>query len=299
MTEIATIEKGFDSLRMLMKETASYGPEADYFLNYCESENLGILEGIIPYLRTLEESGFIENGQVKMYSANTLNKRMNAAKTTLRVGFKRSEEYLDPQKRQQFDDIMAEIKNYKIASVAVNPDSLPDPEDIAILLNSEKVNIRVRLVVLFLSMTGCRIGETLAIRNSDIKRVGREYQVRLRGKGRKERKVPVATELVDRIQKEFAGKTFLFEHNGKQFNQFSMTTRIRAAGEKVLGRNMHGHTLRHYYATQQRLAGVQLEALSRHLGHSSVAITGDLYSHVGMKAEIAILRPAGVNIQWL
>ena len=50
------------------------------------------------------------------------------------------------------------------------------------------------------------------------------------------------------------------------------------------------HGLRHAYASLALLAGVSPKVVSECLGHSSIAITMDIYSHCmpGMKAEAAL-----------
>jgi integrase len=40
------------------------------------------------------------------------------------------------------------------------------------------------------------------------------------------------------------------------------------------------HTLRHTYATTALLGGAPIHVVSRNLGHSSVAVTADVYGHV-------------------
>lgn len=40
------------------------------------------------------------------------------------------------------------------------------------------------------------------------------------------------------------------------------------------------HALRHTYATQALLNGVPIHVVSRSLGHSSISITADTYSHL-------------------
>lgn len=50
---------------------------------------------------------------------------------------------------------------------------------------------------------------------------------------------------------------------------------LKAAGL----RQIHPHTLRHSYATLAIQAGVHLLTVSRQLGHASIALTADLYSH--------------------
>ena len=40
------------------------------------------------------------------------------------------------------------------------------------------------------------------------------------------------------------------------------------------------HGLRHQYATAAREAGVEMDVVSKNLGHASVAITNDIYAHL-------------------
>jgi integrase len=47
-----------------------------------------------------------------------------------------------------------------------------------------------------------------------------------------------------------------------------------------LGLPVHFHSLRHTHATQLLLAGVHPKVAQERLGHSSVAMTMDIYSHV-------------------
>lgn len=47
-----------------------------------------------------------------------------------------------------------------------------------------------------------------------------------------------------------------------------------------LPKRFHLYDLRHTYATLSLLAGVQLKEVSEHLGHASISITADIYSHV-------------------
>jgi len=51
------------------------------------------------------------------------------------------------------------------------------------------------------------------------------------------------------------------------------------------------HTLRHSFATHMLQAGVPLHTVSELLGHSSVAVTGDVYGHVSTEgARSAVER---------
>jgi integrase len=44
--------------------------------------------------------------------------------------------------------------------------------------------------------------------------------------------------------------------------------------------HVHLHSLRHGYATLSLQAGIDLKTVSTNLGHSSIRLTGDIYSHV-------------------
>jgi integrase len=56
-----------------------------------------------------------------------------------------------------------------------------------------------------------------------------------------------------------------------------------------LCRCRHNHDLRHTYATLSLQAGIPAKVVSERLGHKSIAITLDTYSHVtpGMQEEAA------------
>jgi integrase len=47
------------------------------------------------------------------------------------------------------------------------------------------------------------------------------------------------------------------------------------------------HDCRHHYATLMASAGVQIERLSRYMGHSSIQVTWDRYGHLFPGDEIA------------
>ncbi len=104
--------------------------------------------------------------------------------------------------------------------------------------------------------------------------------MRILGKGQKERQVRVRRELVDRVRSCFHGKTFLFERRGgAQYTRQHVSRGIRAAGQVVLKRRISAHTLRHTFATLQIRKTHKVKGVSLYLGHSSTAITQDMYVH--------------------
>jgi integrase/recombinase XerD len=136
---------------------------------------------------------------------------------------------------------------------------------------------RDRELVRFLLATGARISEALGVKADDISQMGfdrklkkstpytpiRYYAIRLYGKGRKIRTV-------------YYDRPIDFSDRG---SRMAITNRIRRAARRAIGRTLSAHCMRHTFATRMIADGKSLTAVSRYLGHSSVAITGDLYVH--------------------
>ncbi|WP_287060304.1 site-specific integrase [Mesorhizobium sp.] len=72
---------------------------------------------------------------------------------------------------------------------------------------------------------------------------------------------------------------------------------VRVLGKTALPR-IRFHDLRHTHATQMLSAGVHPKAASERLGHSTIGITLDLYSHVtpGMQADAAEQVDAALQV---
>ena len=65
--------------------------------------------------------------------------------------------------------------------------------------------------------------------------------------------------------------------------------RFELLAERAGLKGVHLHTLRHSAASFLLAAGTHTKVVQEHLGHSSYAITADIYSHVGptLKREAA------------
>jgi len=48
----------------------------------------------------------------------------------------------------------------------------------------------------------------------------------------------------------------------------------------ITHRRALGHGQRHQYATAAREAGIEMDIISKNMGHASVAITADIYAHL-------------------
>jgi integrase/recombinase XerD len=104
--------------------------------------------------------------------------------------------------------------------------------------------------------------------------------MRVIGKGNKERKVDIEKTLFDEIRATFPGKTWLFQtRSGKPYRTNYVSYEIIKAGRRILGRRISAHSMRHSFATLTIREGASIKAVSEYLGHSSTAITMDMYVH--------------------
>lgn len=76
-----------------------------------------------------------------------------------------------------------------------------------------------------------------------------------------------------------SGFVFTWE-DGRPYNPQYVLRAFQRAAERVGLPVISFHAIRHGAATTGLAAGVPLLAMSKRLGHSSIAVTGDLYSHV-------------------
>jgi integrase/recombinase XerC len=157
---------------------------------------------------------------------------------------------------------------------------------------ADSAELRDRAVLETLYSTGIRASELVGIDSSDIDRQGR--LVRIRGKGRKERIVPIGQKALDAIdayceknrpaanvQAVFAGPS------GKRLTVRTVQ-RILDNYRKKLGLSQKAspHTLRHSFATHLLESGADLRAIQELLGHASLSTT-QRYTHVDLDTLMA------------
>ncbi len=148
-------------------------------------------------------------------------------------------------------------------------------------------NDRDGLILMFLYATGLRVSELINLRISDI--FFEAGFLRIKGKGRKERMVPIALGVLNRT-KEYINRErkkhpaagrhdFLFVNkDGKKFTRQGMWKLIR---KKALseGLYLHPHSLRHMFAVHLLENGADLRSLKEMLGHESI-LTTQIYTEI-------------------
>ena len=93
--------------------------------------------------------------------------------------------------------------------------------------------------------------------------------------------VSIPAELYESIRQAYGGKRWLFESTGgKPLNINNIGHQVRKAAQRIGMTNYTPHMLRHSRATDLLLRKSQsLKAVSKYLGHSSVAVTAQMYIH--------------------
>lgn len=147
--------------------------------------------------------------------------------------------------------------------------------------------VRDRAIIETLYATGARVSEIVNLNSSDVSRVDDSVvTVRVRGKGGKERLVPLGSyaqqaieQYLVRSRPTFAKKAsepalFLNEGRGGRLTRQSAWHIVVKAAEKAgLNRDISPHALRHSFATHLLDGGADIRVVQELLGHSSVTTT--------------------------
>lgn len=155
----------------------------------------------------------------------------------------------------------------------------------------DPLGIRDRALLELLYATGARVSEAIGL---DVDDLAHGDVLRLRGKGSKERIVPIgsyARAAVDayltRVRPALAAKghasaRLFLGARGAPLSRQSAWLVIRAAAEKAqITSEVSPHTLRHSFATHLLQGGADVRVVQELLGHSSVATT-QIYTHVSV-----------------
>lgn len=143
-----------------------------------------------------------------------------------------------------------------------------------------------RLICELFYATGMRRNELQMLREKDIE--WSLHQIRILGKGNKERLVPVNDVLLDAIrdyighkrQLEVYDEEFLFnlESGMPLYAGYIYRVVTRYMGEATTMKKKSPHVLRHTFATHLLNNGANIQAIKDLLGHSSLAAT-QVYTH--------------------
>jgi integrase/recombinase XerC len=143
--------------------------------------------------------------------------------------------------------------------------------------------------------TGMRLSELAGLNDPDVDLVS--DQVKLRGKGKKERIVPVGSHATGALRKYvhqrdrlLAGlrggggtRPVFVNMRGKRITPRGVQLAMkRLFGALSRGKDLHVHALRHSFATHLLDAGADLRSVQELLGHASLGTT-QVYTHTSVE----------------
>ena len=212
------------------------------------------------------------------YSTSTKKRFYSSIKNFLK--------YLDEEE----NILQIKVSELRLKSIRKLPEVL-SIEDIEKMINAYKhddfLNSRNKTIIDVLYSTGCRVSELCNINLSDLDLV--DNSLKLKGKGSKQRIVPIGSELKLNLLKYLKIRENFINNKGeplfltKSRNNLDRTAVFRiiksTALKASLDTNIHPHTLRHSAATHMLEGGCDLRTVQEFLGHSSVSTT-QIYTKV-------------------
>ena len=228
-------------------------------------------EHVITFLKSLESVGYKESSQARALIA-----------IKVFFHFLKREEYIDQDLGQYLDT----PKLWQTLPDVLSHDEMKR------LLEQPKLDtfngLRDKAILELLYSTGIRVSELCSLSIYDVD----DEFIKVKGKGSKERIVPLGTKAIDAIDtylmkaREFCSSAeenrLFLSKRGKPLDRISVWQLIKEYAKKAqITKNIFPHTFRHTYATHMLDGGADLRVIQDLLGHAHISST-DRYTHVSM-----------------
>jgi len=289
------------SQKRMVTQPLNFEIAATSFLNHLQIERGLAANSIAAYRRDLEKFRLFLNGtslstvtpevitafEVSLREANLSVSTVNRVDSTLRSFFKHLQQEYD------LADPTLEIPASKTARrlpKALSYDQIMSMINAA-LNESEPITLRDQAMLELLYSSGARVSELIGINLNDLSTVssvdGEVTTLKLRGKGSKERIVPLgsyAAKAIDnycvRVRPGLLAKNpknnpalFLNSRGGRISRQSAWQMVLAAAKAAGITEHVSPHVFRHSYATHLLDGGADIRVVQELLGHSSVTTT--------------------------
>lgn len=259
--------------RGLSKNTiAAYRRDLDKFLLFLEGQNLTISQATT--MQISEFNGFLRQSQL---SESSIARHIVAVRSL----------YAFLSKDQGIENVAKDVNPPKIPKRLPKALSIGDIELMIAAYGEDLAGIRNRALIETLYATGARVTEIIQLNIGDISRTeGDTVTVKVRGKGGKERLVPMGKfaqhaldQYLTRARPSMARSSqsdalFINEKQGSRLTRQSAWQIVMKAAEKAgIERDISPHALRHSFATHLLDGGADIRVVQELLGHSSVTTT--------------------------
>ncbi len=250
----------------------SYGRDISAFGAHLKSENKS------SFKEATGDSiyGFLHHLKTKDYASSSISRMLIAIKVLFR--FLKKEGVIA-------QDIAKHFETPKIWQLIPESLSLEEMEELLSQPKAEDASgARDKAILELLYATGMRVSELCALKISDVS----DQFVKVKGKGRKERLIPVgkaALDAIDHYLLHYRGKSescepLFISRQGKPISRVWVWSRIKAYAKAAgIRKRVSPHTLRHSFATHLLENGADLRLIQELLGHEDISTT-DRYTHV-------------------
>ena len=266
---------------MSLNTASSYKADLNIFFEFINQQKLNIKT-----LQQTEINKFFQNQREKGFSDNTISRRLS----TLKQFFK----FL--VREGLFDQNPCEdIKNFK--STKKIPGFLSEREVLKILNCAGTVGknkaerARNKALIEILYASGMRVSELVSLRKSLF--TGNPELILIKGKGNKERMVPISKIALSAIKKyltelkktnlELYKSEFLFPSRSKNGylnrERFFLIIKEIASSAGLNMQNVSPHKIRHAFASHLLSNGADLRVIQTILGHKNLSTT-EIYTHI-------------------
>ena len=224
---------------------------------------------------------WVGNMAERKYSTNTINKSLSALRSFFKYLLREERVEVDPAR------LVSNMKKGKRLPTFIRESEM-DRLFEYYPFSDDYMGYRDRTLLLLLYHTGLRAAELLALCPSDLDLL--QKQLRVTGKGNKQRIVPFGDELRETLELYLEERTAYFAdtpHAPQLFLNPQGRAYTYAALRKMVHQTLSAvttqtkktpHVLRHSFATAMLANGARLEAIQQLLGHESVATTA-IYTH--------------------
>ena len=266
---------------MSLNTASSYKADLNIFFAFINKQNLNF-----EALKQTEINKFFQNQREKGFSDNTISRRLS----TLKQFFK----FL--VREGLFDQNPCEdIKNFK--STKKIPGFLSEREVLKILNYASTVGknkaerARNKALIEILYASGMRVSELVSLRKSLF--IGNPELILIKGKGNKERMVPISKIALSAIKKyltelkktnlELYKSEFLFPSRSKNGylnrERFFLIIKEIASSAGLNMQKVSPHKIRHAFASHLLSNGADLRVIQTILGHKNLSTT-EIYTHI-------------------
>lgn len=152
-------------------------------------------------------------------------------------------------------------------------------------------SVRTRTIIITFYETGMRLSELIGLDDADVSIDNRE--LRVMGKGSKQRVIPFGDELAEAISRykerrnaetpERATHALFTDNRGRRMSAIQVRTAVKKSLSLVCKlKKRSPHVLRHSYATALLDNGADIESVRKLLGHERLSTT-EIYTHTSFR----------------